>query len=455
MIEVDYSGLGWGRVVGIFLVVLGTGCVTGLEDSIEKLGGDADMRAEGRQELLLAKDRAVGPLLKALEEPRYGAGRMELVEVLAGLLNRVEDERIESTLLRYLREDGDYRVRARIARQLGLYKPKKYIEPFLQALEDTSGAVCQQALLALGKVEGELSEQQRQRLRQESRRLMTHPHKGARLEAAIRVENFVHRWIEDARQLALEAQLTEAEVLFEKALEYAPASKRGNYRLARFYLDNGREEQGQALLRRHGMVLDVPRLSRAPELDGRLDEAVWREAAQADSFYQHSSQHYAAIPSPRSTRIYLGYTEEAFFFGFYGYDAHPDSLKGTSRNFDSDVWYGDTVELFIDPGFTHRTYVHVGINCLGTVSDAWVNGGLGERSVSWNADAVAAVYVGDDFWSVEYRLNLGGEEVPLPKSGERWGFNFVRVFRAAEYSQWVRTYRGGHSPDDFGMLLFK
>jgi len=31
----------------------------------------------------------------------------------------------------------------------------------------------------------------------------------------------------------------------------------------------------------------------------------------------------------------------------------------------------------------------------------------------------------------------------------------VRVFRGAEYSQWVRTYDGGHRPDDFGLLIFK
>lgn len=78
-------------------------------------------------------------------------------------------------------------------------------------------------------------------------------------------------------------------------------------------------------------------------------------------------------------RIYLGYTKAALYFGFYGYDAHPDSLVGRSRNFDAELWYEDIVELFIDPGFTRRNYIHVGINHLGTVHDAWLARGLGQR----------------------------------------------------------------------------
>jgi hypothetical protein len=128
---------------------------------------------------------------------------------------------------------------------------------------------------------------------------------------------------------------------------------------------------------------------------------------------------------------------------------------GRSRNFDAELWHEDIVELFIDPGFTHRNYLHVGINHLGTVHDAWLTGGLSGRGVEWNADARAVAMVGRDFWSLEYRLDFGDVEVPQAKSGAEWGFNFVRVFRGAEYSQWVRTYDGGHRPDDFGLLIFR
>jgi len=446
------------KMYTVFFVAMlagGLGCGPSLDDSIDKLAGSTEEQAAGQMELLLAKDRAVDDLLAALEDPDRAASRRLLVEVLAGLMTRVDDERIEAALLGHLRDDPDHTVRAAIAHQLGLHRPVLFIDSFLGALADTSGAVCHAALLALGKVEDKMEPAQTKRLQESARRLTSHGHLGARLEATIRVENFVSGWISDARQAELAARMAMAESLYTQALDYAPGSKRGNYRLARFYFDNGQRERGLELLQTHGMVLEIPRLSRAPKIDGRLDEAVWDEAALADSFFQHSSAHAAAIPSPQRARIHLGYTDEALYFGFYGYDAHPDSLVGRSRNFDSELWHEDIVELFIDPEFSHRNYVHVGINHLGTVHDAWLDGGLRNRAIEWNADAQAVAEVGRDFWSLEYRLDFGQDEVPKPESGSEWGFNFVRVFRGAEYSQWVRTYEGGHQPDDFGLLIFE
>ena len=434
--------------------LLGMACGPGLEDSVAKLGGSVEEREEGHQELLLAKDRAVEPLLAALEEERYSEARPELVEVLVGLMTRVDDARIQPALLRHLRDDPDPRVRARIARRLGMDEPEKYVEPLLAALSDEEGAVCYQALLTLGKVEEELTESQRELLLEQARRLAANSHRGARLEAQIRVESIVNEWVEEGRQMALQARLAEAESLYVRALEYSPTSKRANYRLARFYFDNGRLEEGLQRLRDHGMILEIPRLSRPPQLDGRLKEEVWRESAQVDSFFQHSD-HFAAVPSAERTAIHLGYTPEGLYFGFIGYDDHPDSLVAHTRSRDGDMWHEDIVELFVDPHFDHRGYVHVGINSLGTMSDASYQEGLGSRLDAWDARAASAVHVGTDSWSVEFRLDFGQEGVPEPMPGEQWGFNFVRVFRGAEYSQWVRTYGGGHSPDDFGLLIFK
>ncbi|MBT4499784.1 MAG: HEAT repeat domain-containing protein, partial [Gemmatimonadetes bacterium] len=191
--------------------LLGEACGPGLGDSVAKLGGSVEEREEGRQELLLAKDRAVEPLLAALEEERYSEARPELVEVLVGLMTRVDDARIRPALLRHLRDDPDPRVRARIARRLGMYEPRKFVEPLLAALGDEEGAVCYQALLAVGKVEEELTESQRELLLEQARRLAADPHRGARLEAQIRVESIINEWVEEARQMALQARLTEAE----------------------------------------------------------------------------------------------------------------------------------------------------------------------------------------------------------------------------------------------------
>ena len=275
------------------------------------------------------------------------------------------------------------------------------------------------------------------------------------MEAMIQVENYVDRWIRQAEQFELQAQVAKAESLYAKALNHSPHSKQGNYRLGRFYFANDRREAGLKLLRRYGMLMDVPRLAQPPQLDGRLDEAVWQQSARVDSFFQYSFNHKAALPSEVKTELRIGYTTEALFIGFIGYDDHLDSLVVKTKEADGSIWFEDVIEFFIDTNFDHQTYMHVGINSIATLSDGWCVGPR-NKDAQWNAKGQATAHVSDDFWSVEYRLDFGQDHVPQPPPDAIWGFNFVRTFRGSEYSQWVLTYhQGGHSPQDFGLLVFR
>ena len=371
---------------------------------------------------------------------------------------RLSNKRIEQALLNLLHTDPGPRVRARIARKLGLFKRSSAIDALLKALEDGDGEVRFQALQALGSLEDKLEEGQQGALRERSRILLLDAHPGTRMEAVIRVEGFVDQQIEEARQRELKAELAQAESLYSQALAYFPDSKQGNYRLGRFYLDNGQPEKGLSLLRQHGMLLDVPRLSHLPEIDGRLDESVWQEAARVDSLFQFSEAHPAALPAETRTEFFVGYTPEALFIGFIGHDAHPDSLVVGTKGHDdrtSRSWEEDRVELFVDTNLDHQTYLHAGINSRSTVVDVWRRPGR-SPDLSWNAPAQVDAHVGDDFWSLEYRLSFNEERIPHPQPGALWGFNVVRTFRGSEFSQWVRTYGySAHSPDDFGLLQFE
>jgi HEAT repeat protein len=414
-------------------------CAPSVEDQVEHLARGGQERDGAKQELLLAKDRAVGPLLAAMEDPRYAAARPELAEVLVSLMMRVDDERIEKALSQHLAADPDPRVRARIARQMGLYKRAGALEGLLQVLQDADGEVRYQALVALGVLAGKLSEAQRVRVDERARQLLDDSHPGVRMEAQIRMESTIAQWLEEARQLQLKAQLGAAEALYRRALDHLPGSRQTVYRLGRFYLDNGQRERGLALLRQHGMVLEVPRLAAAPRVNGRLDDPVWQQAAQADSFYQFSSAHKAALPSEVRTRLYVGYTPEALYVGVYARDEHPDSLIVEARERDGRVWFGDTIELFLDADFDHRSYVHLGINSAGAVADAWHREGMQDENLSWNAPIEVGTQVGADHWAMECMVGLGQKELPAPRPGTVWGANIVRVYRGAEYSQWVRT----------------
>ena len=452
-------------------------CGPSAQDLVEDLA-DPERREAARQELLLTKDQSVGPLLKALDDPRHAGARSELVEVLISLMTRVDDKRISEALNRLLVQDSDPRVRARIAQRMGLFKRAEAIGALLKALEDENGEVRYQTLMALGELEEKLDDSQREGLREKTRSMVADAHGGARLEALIRVESFVNGWISEAGGLAIKAQLVEADSLFHRALAYFPHSKHAAYQLGRFYFDNGQEEKGMEVLRRHGMLLDVPRLKQVPEIDGRLDEAVWQRAARADTLYKFFwGGNFAAPPAEVPSTFYVGYTAEALYIGFRGHDDHPDSLVAKITQSDptkdgdladlardrgprNQIWSDDCIELFFDANLDHRSYAHFGINSLGVWEDEWTSGSRDrpyspEERWGWSGDVQIAAHVGEDFWSLEFKLNFGQEQLPRPEPGTIWGFNLVRNFRGEQYNQWVRTYGGGLRPDQFGMLVFK
>ncbi|MFH1566570.1 MAG: tetratricopeptide repeat protein, partial [Gemmatimonadota bacterium] len=342
----------------------------------------------------------------------------------------------------------------------------------LAALDDAEAEVRYQAFVALGLLDSKLSEAQREALSARAAALVVDPHPGVQLEARMRVESGVQELLQEASQALLGAQLAEAESLFQAALTRAPGSKRAQYRLARFLYDNGQSQRGLDLLRRHGMLLDVPRLPSSPLVDGRIEgDTAWEAAARTDSFYLYSHRHAVALPATQPTRLYAGYTPEALYLAVWSHDDHPDSLvakvvPGQEGNqvgipLDQSIWQDDVVELFLDADFDHRAYAHVGINSAGAASPEWI---AGPRSPAtsleswadnqWRPRSRLGTHVGADYWSLECALEYEPGRLPRPRPGDVWGFNAVRTFRGQEYNQWTRTYSGGHSPDDFGVLLF-
>ena len=442
------------KILFILALLCHTACSRSTEDLIADLGSGGDQQAAAMQELLLANERAIAPLLDALEKPHPEPVRIGLVEILTSLLMRVEDKRISAALSQQLRDDPSPQVRAFIAHRMGLFKIAEGIPTLLSKLEDEDGGVRYEAMQALGALAQKLNPQEQAALKQQARLMLDDPHADARLEAMVRVEHYVNEWTEDARRHILRTELAQAESLYHQALDYSPNSKRGNYRSARFYFDHGQQQKGIDLLRRHGMLLDVPRLKKRPIIDGLVNPAEWRDAALIDSLLVLSRGNYATFPSEQKTSFRLGYTDQALFIGFYGHDLHPDSLVVTRKAHDEVGWREDLIELFFDANFDHHTYGQVSINSQGVITDEWFEGGMNNMYRGWNPSCEVAAHVGEAFWSIEFKIDFEPVHLPKPQPGSMWGFNAARTYRGSQYAQWVRTFFNAHSPNDFGILLF-
>ena len=335
----------------ITLLLFLSACERAPKDLVADLSQGGEVADAARQELLLAKGRAVRPLLEALgrhEQPR----RMVLADVLASLMLRVDDDHLVQQLQHHLLHDPDPLVRALLARRLGALRHEGTVDALLAALDDSSGDVRYGAWLSLAALRRDWTRFQYLQLRERAPSLAIDPHVGARTEALIYVDHFLDGWLQRGEQSALKAQIAEAESLYLEALDYFPASQRSAAALGRFYYDNGRRSESLSVLRQAGMLLDAHRLSQAPVVDGALDEPVWQQAATSRRFVAFSYVHSAALPTDTRTQFWVGYTEEALFVGILAWDDAPDSLIVRAKRDDDrtdDSWKEDRVEMFFAP----------------------------------------------------------------------------------------------------------
>ena len=431
-------------------------CGPDIEGTIDDLG-DPSRHDDARQQLLLAKDLALDPLLGALEDPGRAAVRADLVDVLANMNLRVDDPRIEEALKDHFVSDADPQVRARIAWSAGLHRREAFLDPLLDnGLTDPDGDVVHQSLTAIQALEDRMGPEQSDRRFGRTVELLSHAHPEVAREARIFLANHAGGLVDQGRALQIQARVAEAESLYAQALDIVPGNRYATYRLARMHFDAGRRDQGLSMLRGNGMLLDVPRVSGAVAADGRLDEPLWSAAASASDFYIFVFSHKAAFPSPVVSEVRLAWNDDALLLGFTGHDASPDSLVVKTLEEDGQIWWEDVLEIFLDASLDHRSYIHMGVNSIGVRADAAHADGLPSKDMTWDADAEVGAFVSGDAWSAEVVLRFGGPWLPRPERGDVWGANFVRTHRGAEYSQWVRTFAGGgHSPDEFGFLVFQ
>ena len=69
----------------------------------------------------------------------------------------------------------------------------------------------------------------------------------------------------------------------------------------------------------------APKLTRAPVIDGRLDDSVWKEALVVSDFTQVFP--HGGVPAEERTEVFIGYDADTLFVGFRCESADPPSRE--------------------------------------------------------------------------------------------------------------------------------
>lgn len=175
-------------------------------------------------------------------------------------------------------------------------------------------------------------------------------------------------------------------------------------------------------------------------IDGKLNEAAWRNAPATDAFVDIEGDRK---PRPRfTTRVKMLWDEQYFYIAAELEEPH---VWGTLTKRDSVIFHDNDFEVFIDPNGDRNEYYEFEINALNTGWDLFLpkpyrDGGKAQNS--WDIVGLkTAVHVQgtlndprdqDKGWTVELAMPWKAlaeyaHKAAPPNDSDEWRVNFSRV----------------------------
>jgi hypothetical protein len=181
----------------------------------------------------------------------------------------------------------------------------------------------------------------------------------------------------------------------------------------------------------------MPKFDKAPVIDGKLDDEVWRQAIVLKDFYQ--VQPGDNIAPSRPTEVMLGYDSKFIYVAFHCYD-EPDKVRATIPKRD-DIFNDDYVGILFDTFNDKRKAYEFDFNPLGVQADGiWTDG----QDEDFNPDVVmeSKGTLTTDGWTVEVAIPFKSLRYVAGKD-KLWGAHFWRRIKRFnnELSMWMPINR--------------
>lgn len=187
--------------------------------------------------------------------------------------------------------------------------------------------------------------------------------------------------------------------------------------------------------------------TRAPAIDGRLDDAGWKAATVFSGF---RLAHEQTLLAPQQASFRVLSDESAIYLGIEIILPDAQRIRGElgvpSREDKAGDVYTDqhSVEVFIQPPGQAR-YVQYVVSLNGCQWD-----GVG-MDKTWNGQWQHAVSAGDDRWFLEVMIPAADVKLQKITAAEGWRLNVVDN-KDGNYATWSAVGNNYHTPFAFGSL---
>jgi hypothetical protein len=183
------------------------------------------------------------------------------------------------------------------------------------------------------------------------------------------------------------------------------------------------------------------RFDKAPVIDGKLDDEVWKTAAVFKDFVQFRPADLVAPSQPTEVRI--GYDSKFLYVGFRAYD-EPGKVRATIAKRDA-VFDDDWVGIWLDTFNDGRRAYELIFNPLGVQADAIFTEGINE---DFSVDIVheSKGVLLEDGYTVEVAIPFKSLRYEAGKD-KKWGLHLLRTIKRLnnEQSTWMPISRDNSS----------
>jgi hypothetical protein len=147
-------------------------------------------------------------------------------------------------------------------------------------------------------------------------------------------------------------------------------------------------------------------------IDGRLDEAAWRDAPVLADFHTFLPQAGSTAPQAYRTEVRVLVSADALVFGIRAFDPRPEEIRAPLLRRDRVQRDQDFISVLIDPAGERRAAQFVRVNPRGVLADgmfipdrsAQVEGNDGDEDFSPDFDVEVATQLDELGYTVELRL---------------------------------------------------
>ena len=197
-------------------------------------------------------------------------------------------------------------------------------------------------------------------------------------------------------------------------------------------------------------TMTAVRYGRAPEIDGVLDDDIWKHTKAVDHFVTMNKEY-----SDLRTWVRVARKNSRLCIAFECHDPEPENIRGMADKEDEKLLWetkDDLVDFFIAPD--EEFYYQFAVSANGARFDQKCSV-KGLRDYDYSPAWQSAVKRHEHGWTVEVQMDTRDAFDKTIRDGDVWKVNFHRAFRLGRepMSSWVYS-PSWHSQEHMGTVKF-